>query len=137
MFTTTYPNKVFDYMAAGRATVLAIDGVIREAVEKANAGVFVPPGNPQALADAIRRCHDYSAETRQMGTNGREYVERFFNRDIQAEQFVDLLVRLAQRLPLPIASCEPVVCSRQPRSSNLQLARNNPPAALQPQTTAP
>ncbi len=27
MFRTTYPNKVFDYMAAGRATVLVIDGV--------------------------------------------------------------------------------------------------------------
>ena len=33
MFRTTYPNKVFDYMAAGRPVVLAIDGVIREVVE--------------------------------------------------------------------------------------------------------
>src|SRR5690606_32773263 len=30
MFRTTYPNKVFDYMAAGRATVLVIDGITRE-----------------------------------------------------------------------------------------------------------
>ena len=28
MFRTTYPNKVFDYMAAGKATILVIDGVI-------------------------------------------------------------------------------------------------------------
>ena len=33
MFRTTYPNKVFDYMAAARATVLVIDGVIREVIE--------------------------------------------------------------------------------------------------------
>jgi len=38
MFTTTYPNKVFDYMAAGRPTVLAIDGVIREVIEAAQGG---------------------------------------------------------------------------------------------------
>jgi hypothetical protein len=45
MFRTTYPNKVFDYMAAGRATVLVIDGVIREVIETSGGGVFVEPGN--------------------------------------------------------------------------------------------
>ncbi len=35
LFKTTYPNKVFDYMAAGRPTILAIDGVIRQVVEAA------------------------------------------------------------------------------------------------------
>ena len=33
MFTMTYPNKVFDYMAAARPTLLVIDGVIREVIE--------------------------------------------------------------------------------------------------------
>ena len=41
MFTTTYPNKVFDYMAAGRPTVLAIDGVIRQVVEAAGGDVLL------------------------------------------------------------------------------------------------
>ena len=30
MYKTTYPNKVFDYMAAGRPVILVIDGVIRQ-----------------------------------------------------------------------------------------------------------
>ena len=34
LYKTTYPNKVFDYMAAGKPVLLAIDGVIREVVEK-------------------------------------------------------------------------------------------------------
>ena len=34
-------------MAAGRPVILAIDGVIREVVEKAEAGVFVPSGQPR------------------------------------------------------------------------------------------
>ncbi len=55
VYKTTYPNKVFDYMAAGRPVVLAIDGVIRQVIEEAGAGVFVPPGDAAALAAAIRR----------------------------------------------------------------------------------
>ncbi len=35
LYKTTYPNKVFDYMAAGKPVILAIDGVIREVVENA------------------------------------------------------------------------------------------------------
>ena len=53
MYATVYPNKVFDYMAAGRPVILAIDGVIRQVIEEAGAGVFVPPGDPAALA----ACH--------------------------------------------------------------------------------
>ena len=57
MFTTTYPNKVFDYMAAGRPTVLGIDGVIRKVMDAAQGGIFFPPGNGDALAAAIRTLH--------------------------------------------------------------------------------
>ena len=53
MFRTTYPNKVFDYMAAGKATILVIDGVIRELVEKSGGGVYVPPGDDTKLAETI------------------------------------------------------------------------------------
>ena len=41
MFRTTYPNKVFDYMAAGKSTILAIDGVIRRVLQEAHGGIFV------------------------------------------------------------------------------------------------
>ncbi len=84
MYKTVYPNKVFDYMAAGRANILAIDGVIRQVVEDAEAGVFVQPGDPQALADAIRRMADHPDQTRQMGKNGRAYLEEHFDRKVLA-----------------------------------------------------
>ena len=58
MFTTTYPNKVFDYMAAGRPTLLAIDGVIRAVVEEAGGGLFIPPEDPDALARAVIALRD-------------------------------------------------------------------------------
>lgn len=79
-FTTTYPNKVFDYMAAGRPIVLAIDGVIRQVVEEAKAGVFVPPGDPKRLAETILLMEQNQEEGKRMGKAGRQFVERHYNR---------------------------------------------------------
>lgn len=88
MFRTTYPNKVFDYMAAGRPTVLAIDGVIRQVIDEAEGGTFVPPGNAAALADAIRDLARDAGKRARMGASARAFVEKRFNRDDQAELFV-------------------------------------------------
>ena len=91
MYKTVYPNKVFDYMAAGRATLLAIDGVIREVIEAAQAGIFVPPGDPQALADGIRRLAGDRANTQKMGRRAREYLLEHFDRPKIASDLVRLL----------------------------------------------
>lgn len=80
LYKTTYPNKVFDYMAAGRPVLLAIDGVIREVVEYAKAGIAVEPGNPDELAQATVMMADQPQNTRDMGLAGRAYIEEHFNR---------------------------------------------------------
>jgi glycosyltransferase involved in cell wall biosynthesis len=79
-YKTTYPNKVFDYMAAGKPIVLAIDGVIREVVETAGAGIFVQPGDPGALARAVLELARNPQRAKSMGSAGRNYVEAHFNR---------------------------------------------------------
>jgi glycosyltransferase involved in cell wall biosynthesis len=95
MFTTTYPNKVFDYMASGRPIVLAIDGVIRDVVEAAHGGIFVQPGDPQAVAQALIQLADDPEQARKMGLNARAYVVEHFNRDDHARQFADLISHVA------------------------------------------
>jgi len=95
MFRTTYPNKVFDYMAAGRPTILAIDGVIRAVIEAAEGGVFVEPGNDEAFARAVRRFADEPAEMVHMGAAARAYVAEHFDRRHHAGEFVRLLEDLA------------------------------------------
>lgn len=85
MFTTTYPNKVFDYMAAGRPVVLAIDGVVRRVVDEAQAGTWVPPGDAAALAAAVLRyARDPELRARQ-GRSARAFVEARFRRELQGE----------------------------------------------------
>ncbi len=97
-YKTTYPNKVFDYMAAGRPVLLAIDGVIRDLVEGAGAGLFVPPGDAKAMADAVLRMRAEPDLARLMGRRGREAVERSFKR---ADSAADMEAALAGGRTLP------------------------------------
>jgi glycosyltransferase involved in cell wall biosynthesis len=91
-YRTTYPNKVFDYMAAGKPTILAIDGVIRQVVEEADAGVFVPPGDGDALAGAILRLTADSEACRRMGLAARRAAERSFDRKQLAARLLQVMV---------------------------------------------
>ena len=93
-YKTTYPNKVFDYMAAGRPVVLGIDGVIRQVVETAKCGLFAEPGNAKALANAIYALASDPEKSRGMGMNGRKYLEENFSREKIAEKLVNLCENL-------------------------------------------
>jgi glycosyltransferase involved in cell wall biosynthesis len=90
-YKTTYPNKVFDYMAAGRPVVLAIDGVIREVVEAADCGIFATPGNAEEMAKAIRKLAADPEQSRKMGLRGRRYLEENFSRTVIGEKLIKLL----------------------------------------------
>jgi len=95
-YKTVYPNKVFDYMAAGKPVVLAIGGVIRDVIEKAGAGISAPPGDPQALANALIRLERDPRSGVEMGRRGREYVVTHFDRTALAQK-METLMRELQR----------------------------------------
>jgi glycosyltransferase involved in cell wall biosynthesis len=90
-YKTTYPNKVFDYMAAGRPVALAIDGVIRAVVEDARCGLFATPGSAGALAEVLRRLARDPEGSRQMGMRGRKYLEQNFDREEIANKLLQIL----------------------------------------------
>jgi len=94
MFRTTYPNKVFDYMAAGRATVLVIDGVSRDLIETSNGGVFVQPGNDELLAKTILELSKDPHRVQQMGQNARDYLVKYLDRRDKLNETLELLTRL-------------------------------------------
>jgi glycosyltransferase involved in cell wall biosynthesis len=97
LYATVYPNKVFDYMASARAVILAIDGVMREVIESAGAGIFVPPGDPAALAEAFRTLADDPARAEAMGRLGRQHVEAHFDRTVLAAQLERLMQELVEQ----------------------------------------
>ncbi len=96
MFRTTYPNKVFDYMAAGRATILVIDGVIREVIETSQGGVFVEPGDDQLLAKTVLELSNDPERVRQMGENARKYLVQHLDRRDRLDETLRFLQSLVK-----------------------------------------
>ena len=94
MFRTTYPNKVFDYMAAARATVLVIDGVIREVIESSDGGVFVEPANDELLAKTILELSKDPQRVKKMGANARAYLVKNLDRRDKLDETLLLLQKL-------------------------------------------
>jgi glycosyltransferase involved in cell wall biosynthesis len=98
MMKTVYPNKVFDYMACARPSLLAIDGVARALVcDQARAGRFVVPEDPRSIADGIRAMADDPDERRAMGERGRAWVLANATRESLAERYLDILKGIARR----------------------------------------
>ena len=96
MFRTTYPNKVFDYMAAARATVLVIDGVSRQLIEASDGGVYVQPGNDELLAKTILELSKDPARVKQMGANAREYLVKNLDRRDKLNETLEFLLKLVK-----------------------------------------
>ncbi|MBV6403215.1 MAG: hypothetical protein CNIPEHKO_03546 [Anaerolineales bacterium] len=97
MFRTTYPNKVFDYMAAGRATVLVIDGITRELIESSYGGVFVQPNDDETLAETILDLSKNVDIVQQMGQNAREYLVKHLDRRDKLNETLELLEKLVKK----------------------------------------
>jgi glycosyltransferase involved in cell wall biosynthesis len=96
MFRTTYPNKVFDYMAAGKATILVIDGVIRSIIEDSQGGVYVPPGDDQRLAQTILDLTKNPDVLKTMGENARAYLLKNLDREKMLDQSRTLFQKLVK-----------------------------------------
>lgn len=95
-FRTVYPNKAFDYMAARLPVVCGVDGVLRELVTGAGAGVFVPPASPRRLADTLLELRADPSVRRAMGRAGERLVAERFDRRDHAERYLGLIESLSR-----------------------------------------
>ncbi|MDQ3778285.1 MAG: glycosyltransferase family 4 protein [Actinomycetota bacterium] len=94
---TNSPNKFFDSLAAGKPVVVNLDRWLRRLVEENEAGVWVPAGNPDALATRLAVLASDPERVERMGRNARALAEREFSRDLMAE-------RLARTLEQAVAA---------------------------------
>jgi glycosyltransferase involved in cell wall biosynthesis len=96
-FRTTYPNKVFDYMAAGRASIIVIDGITRELIEVSQGGVYVHPADDAMLAQKILELSQDPAKVKVMGASAREYLVKNLDRRDKLNETLGLLEKLVKK----------------------------------------
>ena len=93
---TVRPAKMFSAMAAGKAIIYSGDGEGAALVETAQCGLVVPPGNADALADAIRQLASDPARARRLGLNGRRLAEREYGWESIVDRWLSDLDRGTQ-----------------------------------------
>ena len=87
----TSPNKFFDYIATGQPVLINYPGWLKEMIEREGCGIAVPPGDPNAFADAVVRLRDDVEGRIEMGRRSKVLAEREFARDQLAERFINVL----------------------------------------------
>jgi glycosyltransferase involved in cell wall biosynthesis len=96
LFAGALPNKVFDYLAAGRPILASAPvGELTRLVDATGCGWNVAPEDPAAMATAIREAAADPAGARRRGEQGREYALAHYDRRALAARFVSLVDDLA------------------------------------------
>lgn len=91
LFKTVLPTKMLEFMACARPTIVGVDGYARQLVEDANAGIWVEPENPTALANAVTRLAQDESLRYSLGNNGRDCVQQNFTRQRSAQNYIAFL----------------------------------------------
>jgi colanic acid biosynthesis glycosyl transferase WcaI len=97
LFKTVLPTKMLEFMSCARPVILGVDGHARKVMERANAGIFIAPEDPAALAEAVMRLATNPALCESLGRNGRQHIVRYYARRDTAKVYLDLLQDLLMR----------------------------------------
>jgi colanic acid biosynthesis glycosyl transferase WcaI len=92
------PSKVFSIMASGRPILVSVDenSETCKFIKKADAGVWVPPEDPNKLAETILNLKNNKDLRDRLGLNGRIWAEENHSPEYAAEQFENLLFDAVQ-----------------------------------------
>lgn len=97
IFAATVPNKVQAYLASGRPVVASLNGEGARVINEAGAGLTCPAGDARALADAVLRLFQMSADDRaQLGANGRRYFKDHFDHNMLTDELIGHLQAAAE-----------------------------------------
>jgi colanic acid biosynthesis glycosyl transferase WcaI len=91
------PSKTYSILAAGRPLVASVDvgSEVARIVERAGAGIAVPPDDPEAFTAAIGRLLRSPDEAAEMGSRGRTWVEGWASPAAVAQSYEELFTELA------------------------------------------
>jgi glycosyltransferase involved in cell wall biosynthesis len=85
------PNKVFQALACGTPVVTADTPAARELLVDGTSALLVPPGDPEALAEALRRLSDTPELARSLGDAGLATYLRCASEEVLGRRWRGLL----------------------------------------------
>jgi len=87
------PSKTFQILSSGRPVIASVDEGCDtwDLIERAEAGLCLPPESPSALAEAILTLKKDRDLRERLGRNGRIWAERHHSSQSAAEQFEKML----------------------------------------------
>lgn len=92
LFLGAIPSKIFENLALGKPLLLSVDGEARKLfVDEGKAALFIEPENSQMLAEKSLLLEANPALVREMGNNGKSYVQIYFMRKKITSDWVSLL----------------------------------------------
>ncbi len=95
LFKGAIPSKLFESLAMQLPVLLGVDGEARELfIEKGKCGLYFEPENVDELTKQVLQISSDINLAKQMGENGRKYVNDNFNRDNIANNFLEQLNKL-------------------------------------------
>jgi hypothetical protein len=82
-YTAVGFTEMLEVLAMARPVIMTRTGALPTEidVQKTGCGIFVPPEDPDALAEAIDFLGDNPGKAETMGQKGRELAERYYNTD--------------------------------------------------------
>lgn len=93
---TSVPSKLLGYMAAARPVVASVDldCDLANIVRQAGCGVVVPPGDGEALAQAVLAYYQQPHQRASHGQKGREYFMEHFVKEAVMQEYKALIEKL-------------------------------------------
>ena len=96
---SSVPSKLYSILAAARPIVASVDEgtEVARTVERAGAGISVPPDDPAAFTAAVGRLLDEPQAADKIGASGRQFVEGWASPAAVAAAYEDLFTELVAR----------------------------------------
>ena len=97
IFALTIPAKIQSYLACAKPVIAALDGEGASIIKEAKAGLACPAEDPQALAEAVLAMYRMPEnERRDMGSRGRDYFKKHFERTLLLNRLENWMTRLCR-----------------------------------------
>ncbi len=91
LFDSALPSKLFEILSMKKPIIITVKGEAKKLVENAEVGKFAEPENPDDLAAKILETYNDPEWLKDAGEKGRTFVEKNFNRDKLAKNYLDIL----------------------------------------------